>query len=217
MTYFPRQEGKFVEWSGNVIAVSKANITEWGLDPVQVSGLETEHGVYKALYEKCQTSSYTKLEMKAKIEKRSAFEKHLEVFIRNNLQNNDRMTDQGRAALQIPIHDTTPTPHPAPDTIPEVEVQTPAPRTLRIRFRAENAKRWSKPPHVHGLECLWVITDTAPAKIGELLHSSFATRSPLEMTFDEDQRGKRLWFAVRWENGTVQKGKWSDIFSAVIP
>jgi hypothetical protein len=37
------------------------------------------------------------------------------------------------------------------------------------------------------------------------------------MTFDEDQRGKRLWFAVRWENGTVQKGKWSDIFSAVIP
>jgi hypothetical protein len=37
------------------------------------------------------------------------------------------------------------------------------------------------------------------------------------MTFDEDQRGKRFWFAARWENGTVQKGRWSEIFSAIIP
>jgi hypothetical protein len=98
-----------------------------------------------------------------------------------------------------------------------VEAQTPAPRTLRLRFRAENAIRWGKPPRVHGLECLWAIADTPPAKIGDLLHSAFATRSPLDMTFDEDQRGKRFWFAVRWENGTVQKGNWSEIFNAVIP
>jgi hypothetical protein len=37
------------------------------------------------------------------------------------------------------------------------------------------------------------------------------------MTFDEDQRGKRLYFAVRWETGAVKKGNWSDIFSAIIP
>jgi hypothetical protein len=217
MSYFPTKEAEFVEWSGNLIAVSKENSTEWGLPADQVTGLETQHNEYKTLYEKCKTASYTKLDMQAKIEKRKALIKREEVFVRNNLQNNDRMTDNGRVKLRIPIHDTSPTSQSAPDTIPEVEVQLPAPRTLRFRFRAENAKRWGKPPHVHGLECLWIIADKPPAVIADLIHSSFATRSPLELTFDEDQRGKRLYFAVRWESGTVQKGKWSEILSAVIP
>jgi hypothetical protein len=217
MGVFPTQEGQFVKWCGRVISVSKANAAEWGLDLGQIAELESEHGEYEALYDKCLTSSYTKLDMKNKNQKRKALAKRMEVFVRNNLQNNDRMTDAGRADLGIPIHDPTHTPQPAPDTIPDMEVQTPAPRTIRIRFRAENAKRWGKPPRVHGLECLWVIADTAPTKIKDLLHSSFATRTPLDLTFDEDQRGKRFWFAVRWENGTVLKGKWSEIFSAIIP
>jgi hypothetical protein len=51
----------------------------------------------------------------------------------------------------------------------------------------------------------------------DLLHSAFATRSPLELTFDEDERRKRVYFAVRWESGTVKKCPWTDIFSAIIP
>jgi hypothetical protein len=70
---------------------------------------------------------------------------------------------------------------------------------------------------VYGVECLWVIADILPAVIGDLLHSAFATKNPLELTFDENQRGKRLYFAVRWETGAVLKGDWSDIFSGVIP
>jgi hypothetical protein len=217
MAIFPTKEAEFVEWSGNLIAVSKANAVEWGLPTDQLTGLETDHNAYKALYEKICTESYTRLDMRAKNEKRKALRKREEVFVRNNLQNNDRMTDQGRAALRIPIYDTTPTSQSAPDGIPDVLIELPGPRILRIRFRAPNAKRWGKPPHVHGLELLWIIADKAPTRIEELLHSSFSTRSPLELTFDEDQRGKRLWFAVRWENGAGLKGKWSDIFNAVIP
>jgi hypothetical protein len=53
--------------------------------------------------------------------------------------------------------------------------------------------------------------------VKDLLHSEFATRSPLELVFEEDERGKKGYFAARWESGTVKKGKWSDIFYAVIP
>jgi hypothetical protein len=62
-----------------------------------------------------------------------------------------------------------------------------------------------------------VIAGTPPVKIEELLHSAFATKNPLELVFDEDQRGKRVYFAVRWESGTVKKGPESEIYSAVIP
>jgi hypothetical protein len=62
-----------------------------------------------------------------------------------------------------------------------------------------------------------VIADTPPVHVKELTHSEFATKNPLDLSFDEDQRGKRVYFAARWESGTVKKGPESDIFSAVIP
>jgi hypothetical protein len=78
-------------------------------------------------------------------------------------------------------------------------------------------KRWGKPDDVHGMELVWVIADMPPTKLADLVHSAFATRSPLELAFDEDERGKRLYYAVRWETGTVKKGNFSEIFSAIIP
>jgi hypothetical protein len=47
-------------------------------------------------------------------------------------------------------------------------------------------------------------------KVGDLLHSDFATKNPLEPVFEEDARGKKVFFAARWETGAMKKGKWSD-------
>jgi hypothetical protein len=74
------------------------------------------------------------------------------MFVRNNLQNNDAMTDELRRALRIPIHDSKPTPAPKPEDAPEVDVSTPLPRTLRLKFRRAGAKRSGKPKGIHGLE-----------------------------------------------------------------
>jgi hypothetical protein len=215
--YMPTKEAEFMEWSENLIAVSTANKTLWGLPEDKLTEIQTLHADAKALYEKCQTASYTRIDMETKHEKMKALRHLEEVFVRNNLQNNDKMTDAGRTALRISIHDPHPTPHPKPDSIPEIEVETPHPRVVRIKFRDEHAARWGKPAYVHGLECLWAIADAPPAKIKDLLHSEFATRSPLELGFEEDQRGKRVYFAARWENGTVLKGDWSEILSAIVP
>jgi hypothetical protein len=217
MHYVPLKEADFVEWSANLIAVAKAHSDEWDVSLSQIAELETLHNEFNTLYELCKTSNYTKLDMQAKNEKKALLNKKERVFVRNNLQNNDKMTDNGRKELQIPIHDKVPTPHPAPTTVPTIEISTPLLRTVRIKFRGENALRWGKEAYVHGLECLWSVLDTPPTVIEDLLHSSFTTRNPLDLSFDEDQRGKRVYFTVRWESGVAKKGPWSDIFSAVIP
>ncbi|MDR2793485.1 MAG: hypothetical protein LBB61_07455 [Treponema sp.] len=217
MSYMPEKEADFVEWSGNLIAVSTAHKIEWNLPEDKLLEMQTLHTEVKTLHELCQTASYTKLDMQAKNEKKALLVHLEEVFVRNNLQNNDAMTDNGRRALRIPIYDTTPTPHPAPSAIPEIEVVTPHPRTVHIKFRDEHAARWGKPKYVHGLECVWGIREAPPDKVKDLLHSEFATRSPLELVFEENERGKKVYFATRWENGTVKKGLWSDILFAVIP
>ncbi|MHB9293484.1 hypothetical protein Holit_02608 [Hollandina sp. SP2] len=217
MSYMPAKEADFVEWSENLIAVSTAHKVEWKLPEDKLAELHALHTQVKALHALCQTASYTKLDMQQKNEKKGQLVHLEEVFVRNNLQNNDAMTDEGRKALRIPIHDATPTPHPAPEGIPEIEMVTPRPRTVHIKFRDAHAARWGKPQYVHGLECLWIIADTPPAKVKDLLHSEFATRSPLELAFEEDQRGKKVYFAARWESGAGKKGTWSDMFHAVIP
>ncbi|MDR0599977.1 MAG: hypothetical protein LBG84_07855 [Treponema sp.] len=216
-SYIPTREADFVDWSGNLLAVARAHQQEWGLNGTHLTELEGLQAEVKALHETCRTSMYTKLDMQAKNEKKALLKKRLEVYVRNNLQNNDVMTDNGREALRIPIHDRNPTPRPAPDTAPETETETPLPRTLRIKFRGVAAPRWGKPEGVHGLECRWVVSDAPPESMAGLVNSDFATRSPLTLTFDEGARGRRLYFAVRWEGTSVQKGPWSEIFSTIIP
>jgi hypothetical protein len=51
---------------------------------------------------------------------------------------------------------------PVPTTIPEIEIATPHPRVVRLKFREGAARRLGKPAGVHGLECLWVMTETPP-------------------------------------------------------
>ncbi|MDR2362469.1 MAG: hypothetical protein LBD91_07040 [Prevotellaceae bacterium] len=56
-----------------------------------------------------------------------------------------------------------------------------------------------------------------PTDWEELINSSFATRSPMRMTFSGHDRGTRLFLAARWENNRGEKGPWTEIFSAIVP
>jgi hypothetical protein len=154
MSYIPTKEAEFVAWSENLITVSTAHKTEWNLPQDKLDELLALHTEVNRLHLLCQTASYTKLDMQAKNEKKAQLIKLEEVFVRNHLQNNDAMTDTGRAELRIPIYGKIPSPHPTPNSVPDVETETPFPRTVWIKFRAINAPRWGKPEYVHGLECL---------------------------------------------------------------
>jgi hypothetical protein len=162
------------------------------------------------------TGPYTPQETREKNRVRKSMEHVARGFVNRYLRF-DPVTDEDRDNMGIPNRDLIPTPAPKPEDTPDVEVSTPLPRTLRFRFRRIGAKRWGKPPRVHGLELLWMIGDAPPAKIDDFPHSAFSARSPLELTFDEDQRGKRVYFVARWETGAMKKGPESDIFYAVIP
>jgi hypothetical protein len=70
---------------------------------------------------------------------------------------------------------------------------------------------------VHGVEVRWALLGIAPLSVDELIHSSFDTHSPFTLDFSENDRGKTVWFCLRWENTTGEKGPWSEMMSAIIP
>jgi hypothetical protein len=67
------------------------------------------------------------------------------------------------------------------------------------------------------VEIRWAILDQPPAAIAEMVNSEFDTRNPFTFNFEEDQRGKRFYFVLRWENGIGGKGDWNPITNATIP
>jgi hypothetical protein len=107
--------------------------------------------------------------------------------------------------------------NPAPDTYPDFDIDSSIIRRLSILFRDHGSTARRKPHGVHGVEIRWCILDAAPKDISDLRYSVFDTRSPFSFEFDEHERGKIVWFCLRWESTNGKKGPWSEIQSAIIP
>jgi hypothetical protein len=213
----PRKEAEFVEWSGNLIAVSKANITEWGLPEAQVTDLETLHGQFKTLYEKCQTRAHTALDTQVKNEVKAALIKKEQDFIRFHLQNNEKMTNAGREALRISIRDTKPTHHPPPDSHPVISTESRNPLELILHIRDSKSGKRARPAYTNGAVLFWSVSDTPITNQEELKTSALVTRTPYIMSFSPTERGKIVYMAGRWQIAGGKKASWSEVESAVIP
>ncbi|MDR1375037.1 MAG: hypothetical protein LBJ24_08710 [Treponema sp.] len=158
----------------------------------------------------------TKVDTEAKNDAKKAAKALLRPFVNQYLRYLP-VTNEDRTAMNIPNRSARSAPRPPPEDIPEVEVRTPNPRVLSFRFRRTNMKRWGKPLGVRGIELVWVFSGSPPGRVEDLTHSVSATKSPLELVFEEDQRGRRLYYAARWETATGKKGNFSEIFSAFVP
>jgi hypothetical protein len=213
----PTKESDYIDWCENLLAVCQTNKTPWHLSEDKLNEISALFTQFKQQHHLCATPAHTQVDMQKKHDLKAGLTKKVDLFITNELQYTYYVTDEGRTEAGVPIHDKIPTPVPAPSTIPDVETDMPYPRTLRLKFRAPGAQRWGKDPHARGVECRWTLGERQPGNIEDLQNSEFATSSPLELTFKEEQRGKRIYFALRWENGAAKKGPWSDIFNAVIP
>jgi hypothetical protein len=96
---------------------------------------------------------------------------------------------------------------------------------LAFHFHDEGAEARGMPEGVRGMELAWDFGRWSwkdfrrkpPRDVSELRNRTSSGKSPLELTFDEEKRGKQLYFCMRWEGGTGLMGPWSDISGAYIP
>jgi hypothetical protein len=103
-------------------------------------------------------------------------------------------------------------------TYPDYDIDSGTIRHLILHFYDQGKKKSkAKPPGQHGVEIDWAILDAPPAAIKDLVNSAFDTHTPFTLEFDENERGKTVYFCLRWENTRGQKGPWSEIMSAIIP
>jgi hypothetical protein len=215
--YIPGADHAFLSWSTGFLTNLTPLVAQLKLPQDITAALTTQRQAFaNKLTIADNEGTRTKVTVKEKNDARTLFEGNIRQTVKEYLTNNHLMTDAIRDLLGLPIPDTKPTPAPAATTYPWTKALTAVIREVGFDYGSSETSK-AKPAGQHGMELASVIADTKPAEVDELIHSSFSTHTPLVLNFKESERGKTLWYAVRWENTRGIKGPWSEIMSVVIP
>jgi hypothetical protein len=216
--FIPGADNLFLTWLKTLLAYVQTKQSAWNIPQAPLNELKTLSADFEnALAVSGNPTTRTKVSIQAKNDARKAVESKTRLFLKAYVTFNPVVTDADRDAMNLPIHKTTHTPVPVPKTTVEAEVSLPSPGVVEISFHDAASGHRAKPDGVHGAEIAWAILSAPPVDWKELTSSSFDTRSPQRLTFSGDERGKTLYFALRWENTRGEKGPWSEIQSTIIP
>jgi hypothetical protein len=213
----PRKDSDF-DLKQEIIAERiNANAAAWALDMSWITAnfnpakkrWDIAWKSYQDIYQR------TKLITFEKNQARQNYEPFLRIIVKN-LETNTLVSDEERAEMGI-FPPKPKTPAKKPETYPDFSVKTDVIRMLTIIFRDHGSSSRAKPHSIHGAEVRWGILDHQPEDVDELTHSDFDTHSPFTLEFKENERGKTVWFCLRWENTRGEKGPWSEFVSAIIP
>ncbi|MDR3235534.1 MAG: hypothetical protein LBT48_02260 [Prevotellaceae bacterium] len=138
----------------------------------------------------------------------------LTIFLRGN----PLILDEDMIAMGLPKHPRrSRTPPNAPTNYPMLEIDSSMIRRLILPFYDLDTMRRAKPAGAHGVEICWAVFNEQVVKVGDLVNTSFATRSPFFLDFNDEQRGHFAYFCLRWVNTRGVKGPFGEIVSAIIP
>ncbi|MDR0720753.1 MAG: hypothetical protein LBF78_14045 [Treponema sp.] len=151
---------------------------------------------------------------------RKVSEKALRDFINIYLRFHPSVTDEDKRNMGLAVPNPTKTPVTPPKEGPSFNIVQLGPRLLGVNYCFDQGRRGSKPPGVKGARIYYGVFDGPPQEQKLLPASVWSTRCPHVITFRETDRGKRAWFALRWEvrrGGKGGQSGWSEMVSEIIP
>jgi hypothetical protein len=213
----PDTDKGFHEWADNLCAYVSGTLPAWNIPQAAYAEVDTLHAAFNVAYHAATGADPKKSEIHEKNRTRDEFKKKLREFLKAYVTYNPAVTNEDRDQAGLPIHKTTHEPHPIPVSHPVALPDTSIIRQVTLDLLDSISKTRAKPFGVHGAEALWAILDHAPTNINELVNSSFTTTWTLTLKFGEEDRGKTVYYCLRWENTRGEKGPWGEIESVKIP
>ncbi|MDR2031459.1 MAG: hypothetical protein LBP86_04195 [Azoarcus sp.] len=215
--YIPGPDGQLLDWAKNFYGYALAHYGAWQVPSPQTT-LESLLSAFDAAFIQCQNPNRGKIDVLKKDEARRALVKGCRDFYNAYIRFNPLVTDADRESMGFFVSDHTRTPSAPPTTFPVADkIDTGTLRQVTIYFRDNGSTHKAKPKGAHGCEIRWDLLEAPPVSVEDLAHSGFDTRSPFTLVFDESQRGKTLYFCLRWEGNTGLKGPYGEIYGAIVP
>jgi hypothetical protein len=218
MGTIPRKDSDFDIVQEIISTAANANSSLWNLDVEWLhSELLPKKGEWAEAWAAYRNpATRTPLITFTKNEKRKSYQIPLRILVKG-LQSNPKVTPDDLRNMRIAIPSNTRKPTPVPGSYPDYFTDTAVMRRITVHFRDHGSDSAAKPYGVHGAEIRWDIRDTPPTEVDDLTKSAFDTHTPYTLEFEESQRGKTVWFCLRWENTKGEKGPWGELINAIIP
>jgi hypothetical protein len=218
LDFIPKKEIVFYDWQRLLMDYLAIHYLNWGVPQETWENLLNLQTDYTHKYAAADNPiTRTPVAVVARQEARKDFVNLLRQVIRAFVTYNPTVTDEDRKKMELPIHKQTKTHAPIADSYPEFEIDTRLIRRLTIHYHNQKSKSKQKPQGQHAAEIAWVISNSQIINTKDLINSTISTKSPCTLEFTGDQRGKTVYFCLRWENTRGEKGPWSEIVSAIVP
>jgi hypothetical protein len=107
--------------------------------------------------------------------------------------------------------------HPVDKLFVDLNVQPMGNLVLSVAFTDRDTGKSNVPYYLTGAVVYYSVGDAPVANQNQLPLSKLATRSPLELKFEPEQRGKTITLAARWQNRRGELGPWSEMVTVIIP
>jgi hypothetical protein len=210
---------------------SPPDAPEWSHIPSpRLAGLNDAYADWHAAYLKLK-EPHTSSDTLAKNLARKRDEKILRDFNNEFILYSSVVTPQEKEDLGNKPRDTHPTPVPRPASQVEADIVLPGPHLVELRIK-ELASLSGEPGRAnYGVRIYWGVQGEStagdrfriaspPTSGGGLPHSTFTRRKKYRFDFSEEDRGRTVYFCLRYENskgGKEGEGPWGPIISAIIP
>jgi hypothetical protein len=217
--YLPKRDRLFLQWVINFLNHLSVILARLGFPLEVYEALQALRGDFEQKLDVAEAPpTRTRGTVAAKNVAKKKLDSAVRAAVQRYLAHNPDVTEQDHDDLGIPNYKTSRTPAPVAGEAPDFDINTSVlGRIIIAFFEKGSSHKKAKPAGQHCVEVGWVQSDTPITRWDELAHSNVDTNSPFTLSFENDQRGKTVYFALRWENTRGEKGPWSAIQNAIIP
>ena len=220
--YVPRNHAEFDRWFNNlnmhVATKCKGSKPDWDhIIRRELDALDDAYADWHTSYTptlKPHTSDITQ----KRDEARGRAEKVLRQFIQRHLYC-EPVTNADRVYMELPLRDIIRSDHTSVDEEVEWIFEIRGIRQIHARFKVFGASARGKPER-YTCVVAYEIRDASeppPERPEDLTRRVNASRTPCTITFDETERGKKVYMAMAWQNERKVLGKWSAIQWTYVP
>jgi hypothetical protein len=214
---FPRTDTGLLAWSQNVVSLITPTPADWGLVTGDVTAYTALHDAYSTALAACDPAQRNKPAVVTKNQARTALTNGAQM-LGNKIYASSAVTDAMKVQIGMPPR-ATPTPIPAPDSAPVIEVVSVNGCTARIRLRSASGSGRGKLAGTNGASVFSFVGATPPTDISAWKFEGNTGRvNKIDVAFASSlAAGATVWFTAFWFNGRKQSGPASDPISTNMP
>lgn len=219
LDYIPSPDAEFDAWQSNFTAKVEAGTPFWGITGGDWGVLIGYRNTWASTWAVAKIkSNRTSGQVTAKNDARKIYEKTIRAFVKRWLASNTLVTNDQRQQMGLTVPDLEPSPRPAIDTEPIIQMKGIGGGKIRIALYVEHkSKRASLHPDANGAEMGYTI-GSVPDNFDTVQKTITFSKAIYTLSLTGADVGKKLYAFFRWKNSTddAKSGPWCEMQQVVI-